>query len=159
MGKKKRCPRSRRWFEELVTKDPCVLTPALLDAMTTKEIGDFGEALAANYLFERGYEIVEFSYRCLEGEADLIAWDPFEEQVVLVEVKTRRLSTHAYQLYPEEAVTPRKQKIYRRIAALYALERFPVPSIRFDVIAVELTPGCIPDFTHLEGAFDWDAGL
>ena len=159
MGKKKRCPRSRRWFEEMVTKDPCVLTPALLDAMTTKEIGDFGEALAASYLFERGYEIVEFSYRCAEGEADLIAWDPLEEQVVLVEVKTRRLPALSLDLYPEEAVTPRKQKTYRRIAALYALERFPVPAIRFDAIGVILVPGCVPDFTHVESAFDWDAEL
>lgn len=159
MGKKKRFARSRQWFEEMVAKDPCVLTPAMLDAMTTKELGDFGEALAASYLYERGYEILEFSYRCAEGEADLIAWDPLEEQVVLVEVKTRRQASPSVDIYPEEAIPPRKQRTYRRIAALYALERFPVPSVRFDAVAVSLASGCVPDFTHLEGAFDWDAGL
>ena len=159
MAKRKRKPRSRRWFEELLDRDPCIVTPAVLDALTTKEIGDLGESIAARHLYDHGYELIEFSYRCAEGEADLIACDPCDGQVVLVEVKTRRVSSPRAEIFPEEAVTARKQSTYRRIAALFAMENFPVPAIRFDVIAVTLIPGYPPAIDHIEGAFDWDAGL
>ena len=159
MGKKDKTSRARAWFEKLVERDPCVFTASMLDAMTSKEVGDIGESLAADYLFRHGFDIVEFNYRCPEGEADLIAFDPDTEQIVLVEVKTRRREERSDVVYPEEAVTPRKERRYRRIAAQYAMERFPVPAIRFDVVAVTLTPGCLASCEHIEGAFDWDAGL
>ena len=158
MGRRKRVTRSRRWFDELLDRGPSIFTPVMLDAMTTKEIGDLGEAIAARHLFERGYELIEFSYRCAEGEADLIANDPAGGQIVLVEVKTRRVSSPTAGLFPEQAVTAKKQRTYRRIAALYAMERFPVPSIRFDVVAVTLCAGSPAAIEHIEGAFDWDAG-
>lgn len=156
MGKR-RVSRARRWYEKLADRDPCVFTAAMLDAMTTKEIGDVGESLAANYLHQCGFDLIEFNYRCPEGEADLIAFDPEMEQVVLVEVKTRRLQGRKESVYPEEAVTSRKECRYRRIATFYAMERFPVPSIRFDVVAVTLVPGCLAAFEHIAGAFDWEA--
>lgn len=41
--------------------------------MSTKQDGDWGEALAAQYLSERGCRIVEREWRCRFGEIDLIA--------------------------------------------------------------------------------------
>lgn len=158
MGKKKAKSRSREWFERLVDADTCVFTAAMLDAMTSKEIGDLGESLAADYLYDHGFEIAEFNYRCPEGEADIVAYDCDADQLVLVEVKTRRLQGDRGDVYPEEAVTIRKQQRYRRIAAHYLMERFPVPALRFDVVAVALTPGHPASFEHVEGAFDWVAG-
>ena len=54
---------------------------------TTKNIGDSGEEIAANYLIGKGYEIIERNFRTNVGEIDIIAaHDGF---IVFVEVKTR----------------------------------------------------------------------
>ena len=40
--------------------------------------------MAGIFLTHEGYELIEHGYRCPEGEADYIAYDPVEECVVLV---------------------------------------------------------------------------
>ena len=45
--------------------------------MRKKESGDQGEALAARYLEERGYEILDRQWRCRYGELDLAAALPY----------------------------------------------------------------------------------
>ena len=40
---------------------------------TTREAGDRGEAMAAEYLRENGYELLASQFRCRFGEIDLIA--------------------------------------------------------------------------------------
>ncbi len=47
-----------------------------VDEFTAKQLGNLGELIAASYLDQRGYEVLEQGYRCPEGEADLIAYDP-----------------------------------------------------------------------------------
>ena len=49
--------------------------------------GTWGEALAADYLRQRGYRLAAHSYQCRFGEIDLIAWDG--DILCFVEVKTR----------------------------------------------------------------------
>ena len=39
----------------------------------TKRVGDWGEALTAEYLRGKGYHILDSGFRCQEGEIDLIA--------------------------------------------------------------------------------------
>ena len=114
------------------------------------------EELAARYLESRGYEIVERNYRCCEGEADLVVYDPSSEEVVLVEVKARR--GHEPDCYPEEAVSRSKRRRYRRIAHQFIADHYPCPSIRFDVIAVSFDTVSVGEIRHLYGAFDWEAG-
>ena len=41
--------------------------------MSTKQDGDWGEALVEKYLSERGCRIMEREWRCRFGEIDLIA--------------------------------------------------------------------------------------
>ena len=55
--------------------------------MSTKQDGDWGEALVEKYLSERGCRIVEREWRCRFGEIDIIASD--RHYVVFVEVKLR----------------------------------------------------------------------
>ena len=50
-----------------------------VDEFTAKQLGNLGELIAASYLDQRGYEVLEQGYRCPEGEADLIAYDPDED--------------------------------------------------------------------------------
>ena len=61
--------------------------------MSTKQDGDWGEALVAEYLEARGCRIVEKEWRCRFGEIDLIAEQ--EGTLLFVEVKLRtNLSMH-----------------------------------------------------------------
>lgn len=127
-----------------------------LDAMNLKELGLTGELLAASYLEERGYEILEHSYRCSEGEADLIVYDFESNEVVLVEVKSRRARA-GEDPRPEEAVDQKKCARYRRIASCYLMDRFPIVSLRFDVVSIVFYSGTEARITHFYSVFDWEA--
>lgn len=113
------------------------------------ELGAFGEELAVGHLQERGMVVLERNWRCRHGEVDVIAESG--DAVVFVEVKTRTGSGYGT---PAEAVTHTKQARIRRLAALWLREQ---PrgwhTVRFDVVAVLLAPGCEPELTHLEGVF------
>lgn len=91
-----------------------------------------GEAAAARFLVEMGYEIIGRNVRFRAGELDLIARDG--PTVVFVEVKTRlsaKVGTG------EEAITLGKQRQLTRLAELYlAREGGPLPYCRFDVVIV-----------------------
>ena len=126
------------------------------EQMSSKELGITGELIAASYLEERGYEVIEHGYRCPEGEADLIAYDFETDEVVLVEVKSRRARA-GVDLCPEEAVDRAKQDRYRRIASCYLMDRFPVVSIRFDVVSIVFRSGREANITHFFSVFDWEA--
>ncbi|MDM8245106.1 YraN family protein [Collinsella tanakaei] len=155
MSKKHRKDEPRRTPDDIVRA--CMEDPEFLDALDAKEVGILGEALARTYLENRGLDTLEQGYRCSEGEADLIMFDEGTDEVVLVEVKTRRCYSDRVSVFPEIAVDERKRCRYARIAARYVLDHFPVFSIRFDVIAVTLRPGFSASVEHLCGAYEWDS--
>ena len=96
--------------------------------MSTKQDGDWGEALVEKYLSERGCRIVEREWRCRFGEIDLIA----VKDGVLMFVERTNLQYGA----PREYVTVKKQEKLRTAALLYLSEReLDVPA-RFDVAEV-----------------------
>jgi putative endonuclease len=97
-----------------------------------KELGCFGEELAASYLEKQNYQILEKNYRLTLGEIDIIAF--IEKTIVFVEVKTRK--TLCFGL-PCEAVTAKKRhKIY--IIAEYYISNKNLYNFncRFDIIEV-----------------------
>ena len=99
--------------------------------MSTKQDGDWGETLAAEYLEARGCRIVEKEWRCRFGEIDLIAEQ--EGTLLFVEVKLR--SNLRYGM-PRESVTAKKQEKLRSAALLYlSMHGLDVPA-RFDVAEV-----------------------
>ena len=61
---------------------------------TTREAGDRGEAMAAEYLRENGYEILASQFRCRFGEIDLIAEKDGVANVYTVTTPKARLSFH-----------------------------------------------------------------
>ena len=151
-----RISNSRRVAEEALKSGDDF--PEFIETLTPKELGYLGEALACSYLEERSLEVVERQYRCREGEADIIAHDLDSDEIVLVEVKTRRASrSSAIDIYPEEAVDERKRLRYARIASCYVMEHYPVTSLRFDIIAITLLRGGAARITHVQDAFEWDA--
>ncbi len=54
-----------------------------------RTFGSEGEDLAAKYLTEKGFEIIERNYFSGHGEIDIIANDPRDNYLVFVEVKAR----------------------------------------------------------------------
>ena len=93
--------------------------------------GSWGEALAADYLRQRGFRLAAHSYHCRFGEIDLIAWDG--DILCFVEVKTR---TNLSCGLPREYVTPKKQERLRKTAAWYLMVKDLDCPARFDVAEV-----------------------
>ncbi|MBR3327002.1 MAG: YraN family protein [Atopobiaceae bacterium] len=119
-----------------------------------KEIGDFGEDVAASYLEQRGLEIIDRKWRCVFGEADIVARD--QGELVLVEVKTRLARSKEDDLAPEVAVGQRKLNRYERMALMYYAEQASSGSIRFDVIALKLLNDHNVMLRHFLSAYAWD---
>lgn len=87
-----------------------------------------GEALAAQFLIDRGADIVGRNTRAGRGEIDILA--RFPDGVVAVEVKTRLGGPD-----PREAFTATKAAHVRT-----AMRGVRPPPQRLDFIAVSLTP-------------------
>ncbi len=99
-------------------------------------LGQRGEDLAAAYLLDAGYRIVERNYRNHYGEIDIIAHSPAQKTktLVFVEVKTRKNTLFSH---PCEAVTTKKQTQISMVALEY-LEKnnLTETAARFDVVAI-----------------------
>lgn len=109
-----------------------------------RQVGTVYEQAVGNYLEKNGYKILQFNYRCKEGEIDIVLKDG--EYYVFCEVKYR---TDRKTGSPLEAVDVRKQKKIFRCAMFYLNEhRLGDVPCRFDVIGVEGT-----EITHIKHAF------
>ncbi|MEJ2860565.1 YraN family protein [Actinomycetospora flava] len=118
-----------------------------------RTLGRRGEELAAEHLAARGLTVLDRNWRCRDGELDLLAVDG--DVLVVAEVKTR--SGTGFGL-PAEAVTWSKAARIRRLAQRWLAERHAAggagfDEVRFDVLAVLVTPGAAPQVEHYEGAF------
>jgi putative endonuclease len=115
-----------------------------------KATGAVGEELAASYLRERGYVILERNFRCKGGEVDIVARDG--ATLVFVEVKARRSMVYGV---PQLAVTPFKQRQIARAAQYWLAKNHKVGSAaRFDVLAILLPAGAAAVVEHIPNAFD-----
>ena len=104
---------------------------SLENRQEAKEFGATGEQMAAQYLEEQGYVILEHNYYNRRKEADLIALD--QGTLVFVEVKTRSTD---YFMQPEEAVNHQKRQNLIRVADQYIRSHKRHEPARFDVIAI-----------------------
>lgn len=136
--------------------DAASLEPSFVEKLSARELGEVGELCAISYLADRGFEILDHHYRCSAGEADIVAYDMTEDQVVMIEVKTRRTTRESGEVYPEEAVDRKKRERYKHIASCYCRDRYPVYSIRFDIVSITVKSGCLAEIEHLVDAFDWE---
>lgn len=114
-------------------------------------VGAWGEALAAEYLRKKRYNILATGYRSRFGEIDLIAAN--RRYLVFVEVKLRKSADFARAV---EYVDHRKQERIRTTASIY-LSQYPTAlQPRFDVIEIYAPEGMDtrrPEINHLEDAF------
>lgn len=118
--------------------------------MTAKEIGDWGEQMAAEYLEDNGYEIEYRNFKIKAGEIDIIAKNG--GCTVFVEVKTRKSNLFGE---PSEYVNFRKIDHIKKTALVYlgSLDK----EVRFDVIEIiySYTDGefFVDRINHIEDAF------
>ncbi|WP_285117152.1 YraN family protein [Leifsonia sp. fls2-241-R2A-40a] len=111
------------------------------------ELGRRGEQVAAEWLQEQGYTLVDRNWRCPSGELDLILRQG--TTMVFAEVKTRSSLTFGH---PFEAITSRKAARLRRLAAAWCREREPgAVSVRIDAVAVTNAWSERPNVEHLAG--------
>ena len=118
---------------------------------TSKLTGAWGEAVAAEYLRKKHYQILANSYHSRFGEIDLIVKN--RKFLVFVEVKLRKSNQFAK---AAEYVDKRKQDKLRVTASIYLSENPTNLQPRFDVIEIyapEGTATAAPEIYHMEDAF------
>ena len=112
------------------------------------EFGKMGEQMAAKYLVDQGYIILEHGYRRGHLEIDLIALD--KDELVIVEVKSRAGDTI---LQPEDAVDHRKRLALIRLANEYVKTHNREENVRFDVVSI-ISNNNGTEIKHLKNAFN-----
>jgi putative endonuclease len=100
-----------------------------------KEIGAWGEGIAANWLEEHNYQIIARNIRTDYGEIDIIAQQG--DVTIFIEVKTL---TSSINFFPETNITTRKQQHMFNSAEQYAAEH-EIDHWQIDAISVEGKPG------------------
>ncbi len=100
-----------------------------------KNLGDSGERVAALFLEQRGYKILERKFRTRGGEIDLIAEDA--DGLAFIEVRARR---GGGMNVPEESLTPHKRARLVAMAQefLSRHEEWAGKAWRIDFVAIEL---------------------
>ncbi|NTU67219.1 MAG: YraN family protein [Candidatus Moranbacteria bacterium] len=105
-----------------------------------QRLGALGEKIAADYLRNKGYEILGMNYFNRQGkrlgEIDIVAKDTSRNEIVFVEVKSRDQRRFG-DSSPEENITEAKLHKLDRIAQIYmknpAVADF---NYRFDALSV-----------------------
>ena len=122
--------------------------------MERKSLGRWGEDRAAEFLEQKGYEIVCRNYLTRFGEIDIVGSDG--KFLAFVEVKLRKDTEYGL---AREFVTRRKQERVILAAQQYLQEHETALQPRFDVVeiyapqATKTEPGDLR-INHIENAFE-----
>lgn len=109
-----------------------------------RKIGNKGEGVVAEYLVNKGYEIVERNYRNKWGEIDIVARITnnvlriAETTIVFVEVKTKTEGEYGE---PWEMINRHKLKQITQMGHLWCLQNQYQGLLRIDVVGVWLDMG------------------
>ena len=122
--------------------------PTLEERREALAFGKMGEQMAAKYLTDKGYVILEHNYRRGHLEIDLIALDG--DELVIVEVKSRACDTI---LHPEEAVDHKKRLNLIRLANEYVKTHGRKENVRFDIVSI-VSNANGTEIRHLKNAYN-----
>lgn len=112
-------------------------------------LGLHGERIAIAFLTSCGWSLEAHRFRLGRHDVDLIVRK--RDLVAFVEVKTRRSASCGT---PLEAVSRRKQQDIARVASVWVLRQGrPGDQYRFDLLAVQDTPGGSPAVEHIPDAW------
>ena len=114
------------------------------------ELGKEGEAMARQWLTEKGYTVVAQNWRYGKHEIDIIATRG--KFLHFVEIKTRKDSKMGY---PEDSVTRKKFQSLKKAADEYLFRHPGHPCIQYDILAITVypDPGREPAFFLLEDVY------
>jgi len=110
------------------------------------EIGNIGEDIAAKWLSDKGYSIIERNYRKKFGEIDIVAREA--SHLHFIEVKSVSYETRDGLEYavshetwrPEENVHTEKIRRFKNIIQSWILENSWKKSFQIDIITVRIVP-------------------
>lgn len=97
-----------------------------------KRIGEFGEALAKNFLIKRGYKIIDANVKISYQEIDLIVSK--NNFLIFVEVKTRTSNSMGY---ADESITRGKLNSLQLAIEQY-IGNNNSENIRLDLISIDI---------------------
>lgn len=103
--------------------------------------------MAARFLIEKGFEIVERNYRYKRSEIDLIVKK--DNWLVFVEVKLRTSDAYGY---PEDFVDYKKAKNIVDGAEQYTYDKNWQGNVRYDIVSIRLQKGQT-EIIQIEDAF------
>ena len=115
-----------------------------------KEIGNYCENLAKEYLQKNNYHILDCNFRNFLGEIDIICSK--DKLLIIIEVKGRYNYDYGS---PKESINLSKQKSIIKVTNSYIYYKHLINiNIRFDVIEVYLNPqDTLFKINHLKDAF------
>ncbi|MFA7253714.1 MAG: YraN family protein [Patescibacteria group bacterium] len=119
----------------------------MFDKKKNKLTGNKGEEIAAKYLEQKGYKIIDRNVNFEFGEIDILA--QLSKTIVIVEVKTVRGSGFGL---AQDLVRFAKQNKLRLLARAVE-QQYPKSPIRIDVIGVDMSLGQ-PEIEHIESAVE-----
>lgn len=121
----------------------------MLQFLNAKSLGYKGEALAAEFLRSKGYEILHSNFTVRGGEIDLVART--NSVLVFVEVKTR--TSDSFGSGDESMDKSKKRRMHRAIQR-YLDRYFPEsePDYRVDLVEIDLdmNKGAAKHIEHFE---------
>lgn len=115
--------------------------------MTQKELGEFGEKRAEEFLKENGYKILAKNYRLSKNEIDIVC--EFVGKLIVVEVKTRQTAEIGE---PWRAVTRSKQKQIIKVANAFIQEFDIHLDTQFDIVSI-VHNSYRTEIEHIQDAF------
>lgn len=115
------------------------------------ELGKWGEEMAAEYLQQQGYRIIERDWRSGNRDIDIIAQAPDLSTLVFVEVKTRK---NEVIMRAADAVNPTKARNIALSANNYIKMRHVDGLLRFDIITIVGTNAQNMKLEHIINAFN-----
>ena len=146
-----RVPDDNGWVPDALERCRSILEKGLKrcrrikNSTTNIAVGTWGEDLAATYLRQKGYVILERDWHSNHRDIDIIAQDG--ECLVFVEVKTRKSDKI---ISPIEAVNWMKQRNLARSINHYLQYRNVQQPWRFDVISIIGSFSKEPIIEHIE---------
>ncbi len=120
--------------------------------MRSKELGNFGEKIASNYLKKKKYKILAKNFKRKWGEIDIVTKK--KNKIIFFEVKS---ISKREGFLPEDQISQKKKRQLLKMAQIYLSENkisLAVPH-QIDILAIEI----FPDFKkakirHLENALE-----
>lgn len=115
---------------------------------SNKDKGKQGEDLAAQYLLDKGYALLERNWRYRHAEVDLIASKA--NRLHFVEVKTRHSVRYGM---PEESFNRDKMRSLKLAAEAYQLAHPEWKYLQFDIVSIIMLNDAVQEIRLFEDVY------